>query len=148
MKAALIAGLVLLACKDPGTAAIDIQFGQCTGRDAATNVRVYLIADATCASCQCGNCFDACATDNCTIACDGNDCSTDALEAGLTLDPPGSGLYATIFEYTYQQGNVRRIGASACAELVLDADGTKDLMFEAETACCVGREGDAGIDAR
>jgi hypothetical protein len=135
----------LVGCKSKGTAQVDIEFcDDCAGRNDATDVRIYTLAGATCAACECGGCFSQCNDDNCTVACDGGFCSVDDLD-DLTVEPPGSGLYAIIFEYSYVDGDgIRRLGATACAEIVLDEDGTTDNKFFADTACC---EGTCGADA-
>ena len=143
--AAAVMALSTAGCKSRGIALVEIEFcDDCDGRNAATDVRIYTLAGATCASCECGGCFSQCNVDNCTIACDDGFCAVDDLD-DLTIEPPGSGLYAIIFEYSYVDGDgIRRLGATACAEIVLDADGTTDYKYFADTACC---EGTCSIDA-
>lgn len=135
----LLVCLGVLGCKSQGTGTVDIDFGTCTGRDMATEVRVYLIAGGTCAGCECGGCFDLCNQGNCTLVCEGGNCSVAEVESGLSFEPPEPGLYAVLFDYSYPgPDGVALLGASACAEVVVDADGTDDFSVTAQTACCSG----------
>ena len=146
MKAwVLLLCLCAAGCKSRGTGTIDIDFGMCMGRDVATDVRVYLIAGGTCAGCECGGCFDLCNGDNCTLVCEGGTCTVAQVEEGLSFDPPAAGLYAVIFDYTYDESGIARMGASACAEVVVDGDGTADFDVAATTACCTPAAVDAGM---
>jgi len=139
--------LSTVACKSKGTTTIDIEFGECAGRDDATLVRVYLIEGASCAGCDCsGGCFDQCGPDNCTVACDGEFCDVAEIESGLSLPEVSAGLHAVVFEYSYidPATGLARVGATACAELVLDADGVNDSTQSADTDCCTNAA-DAGV---
>src|SRR5262249_61532547 len=118
---------------------LEIQFAQdapCTPFD-GTEVSAYILANAaSCDSCQCGACFDACHADNCVSACDGG-CPVDELQHGIAIQPPRGGLYTVIFDFSIVdvQG-VRHLVASACAEVVVEDDGTSDKTAVAAGVCC------------
>ncbi len=147
LAALLVVALAVVGCKDKGTASIDIEFGECTGRDDASLVRIYVIAGGNCVGCDCsGGCFDQCNDDNCVVACDGEFCDPAQLESGFNLPQVSPGLHAVVFEYSYIDAatGLARVGATACAELVLDEDGTKNFTQSAETDCCTDAV-DAGV---
>jgi hypothetical protein len=130
-------------CKSPGTISVAFDFDDsCVGRAEADQARVYLVRNGACETCACGDCFDACTGDaTCAIACDGGFCAPDEL-AGLEIEPPAPGAWALVVEYYVRDSDgAAQLGASACALIELDEDGTESRIIDEEsgvqTACCV-----------
>lgn len=131
---------VAVGCKIRGQAEISLVFPEslvCTPFE-DTEVSAYILANAAaCNSCQCGACFDSCQTDNCVEGCGGGTCTLDDLARGISIEPPSGGLYTVIFDFSrVDELGVRRLIASACAEVVVEDDGTEDKVATAVGVCC------------
>jgi hypothetical protein len=131
--------VLLVACKSRGEADLKIEFPQdatCTPFD-GTEVSAYILSNAaSCDTCQCGACFDACHAENCVSVCD-DGCPVADLERGISIQPQGGGLYTVIFDFSIidAQG-IRHLVASACAEVVVEDDGTATKSAVAAGVCC------------
>jgi len=130
---------LLVACKSRGEADLTIEFpadATCTPFD-GTEVSAYLLANAaSCDTCQCGACFDACHAENCASACD-DGCPVDQLRTGISIQPPAGGLYTVIFDFSVVDAQgIRHLVASACAEVVVEDDGTATKSAVATGVCC------------
>ncbi len=131
----------LQGCKSRGTFTIEIDFeeGTCEGRDQASELRIYMIKGASCSTCECGSCWDLCGEEDCIVGCQGGLCDVDDLAGGIDLDPNDSGSFAVVYDYFFTDvGGAQRLGASACADVTLEKDGTDSAVFPVPGVCCFG----------
>ena len=127
--------LLLAGCKQPGTIVIDVDLPSTC--DTPDNVGIYLVQDFTCDGCDCGECFGECNADNCVQVCGGELCDAADLAAGIDFDPPRPGLFAVIYEYFENDAlGTPRLSATACEQIVLDADGTASSELSPAAVCC------------
>jgi hypothetical protein len=125
MRSLVVIVLMGMACREPGTARLEVQFDPAC--EAATHFDAYLVRGIACSGCSCGLC--TCDGDNCIFACP--DCEIDML-GSVVVDPSISGAHAAIYLF-YADG---RLVSSACADLVLGPDGTDDMNQVVEATCC------------
>jgi hypothetical protein len=142
----IAAALALAGCKDRGARTFELDIPAECG--AAELVEVFLVRDATCGDCVCDDCARLCQGERCELGCPDGPCPIDALDDGLAITPDQPGEYAAIYRFSADDGGQLRVVATACADVVADADGTQSSRAVLTADCCPAAiERDAGVDA-
>ena len=142
----LAIAVVSAGCKDRGARTFELDIPAECG--AAELVEVFLVRDATCGDCACDDCARLCQGERCQIGCPDGPCPIESLDDGLSVRPDEPGEYAVIYRFSTAASGQLRVVATACADLIADADGTSSTREVLAADCCPGVAPlDAGVDA-
>lgn len=145
-RAALAVLAILAGCKDRGARTFELDIPAECG--AAELVEVFLVRDASCGDCRCDDCARLCQGERCQLGCPDGPCPIDTLDDGLSVRPREPGEYAVIYRFSSPVDGQLRVVATACADVVADADGTRSSRDVLTAECCPGTPAaDAGADA-
>lgn len=146
IRALLVLAALLAGCKDRGARTFELDIPAECG--AAELVEVFLVRDAACGDCACDDCARLCQGERCQLGCPDGPCPIEALDDGLAIRPEEPGEYAVIYRFSAITGGQLRVVATACADVVADADGTASSFEPLTAGCCPETPAlDAGADA-
>lgn len=134
IRVALVAVAALAGCKDRGARTFELDIPAECG--APELVEVFLVRDARCDDCRCDECARLCQGSLCQLGCPDGPCPIDTLDDGLSLRPEEPGEYAVIYRFSALDDGQLRVVATACADLIADADGTASSRDVLTADCC------------